>query len=330
MVKSKPHRNFNYVFVGRPAMFAVRILILCAIISFTLFLFIGAPLSFPVGTVIEIPEGVNGSEVAGILASRHVVRSEFIFRLALRLTGASSHIVAGDYYFEEKLSLPFVINRLRVGAYGLTPLRIRIPEGATSFDIAELMVERFSRFDAEDFLKRALPEEGYLFPDTYFFLPNVRAVEVVRVMKKTFWDHIEEIWETIDASPHTLHDIVIMASLLEKEAHVSQTRRIISGILWNRIEIGMPLQVDAVFPYIIGKNTYEVTLDDLDVDSPYNTYKYAGLPIAPIANPSLDALTAAASPIESNYFFYLSDRFGNTYYAETFEGHKRNRTLHLN
>jgi UPF0755 protein len=121
-----------------------------------------------------------------------------------------------------------------------------------------------------------------------------------------------------------------MASLVEEETRTPADRRLVAGILWKRIKLGMPLQVDAVFPYINGKNTYEVTARDLKIDSPYNTYLYPGLPIAPIANPGLDSIKAAIEPAESPYLYYLSDRAGAMHYAKTFEEHKRNRELYLN
>jgi len=120
-----------------------------------------------------------------------------------------------------------------------------------------------------------------------------------------------------------------MASLLEEEARTLETRRMISGILWHRIDIDMPLQVDAVFPYILGKNTYEVTLEELKIDSPYNTYKYKGLPFGPISNPGLSSLSAAANPIENDNIFYLADVKGNTYYSKTFDEHKRKKSLYV-
>jgi len=120
-----------------------------------------------------------------------------------------------------------------------------------------------------------------------------------------------------------------MASILEKEARRSETRKAISGVLWNRIEIGMPLQVDAVFPYINGKNTFQLTYDDLEIDSPYNTYKYPGLPIGPIANPGLSSIQAAITPTESENLFYLSDYDGNTYFSQTFDQHKRYKAQYL-
>ena len=120
-----------------------------------------------------------------------------------------------------------------------------------------------------------------------------------------------------------------MASIIEKEAHTSDDRRVISGILWERLKIGMPLQVDATFLYINGKNTYDLSVDDLAIDSPYNTYKYAGLPIGPIGNPGLDSLEAALAPMTSPYLYYLSDKSGKTYYARTFNEHKRNREKYM-
>jgi UPF0755 protein len=120
-----------------------------------------------------------------------------------------------------------------------------------------------------------------------------------------------------------------MASLVEEEARTLETRRTIAGILWKRLKLGMPLQVDAVFPYIIGKNTYELSIGDLALDSPYNTYKYAGLPPAPITNPGLDAMLAAVTPTDSPYLYYLSDRNGKMHYARTHDGHLANKAAYL-
>lgn len=202
-------------------------------------------------------------------------------------------------------------------------------EGLTVIDIAELLEKKFFEFDSGRFIELATSSEGYLFPDTYSFLPNIKEDQVFEELRDAFDKKISSIQEEVDDSEHTLEDIVIMASIIEKEAWKEKDRRLISGVLWNRIDIGMPLQVDATFLYINGKNTYNLTYDDLAIDSPYNTYKYKGLPITPICNPSLSSLKAAVSPDESEYLFYMADRVGNTYYAFNFEGHKQNRRLHL-
>ena len=123
--------------------------------------------------------------------------------------------------------------------------------------------------------------------------------------------------------------VVTMASILEKETKVGEDRAVVSGILWKRVSIGMALQVDAVFGYIHNTDTYHPSLDDLEVDSPYNTYRNPDLPPGPIGNPGIDALRAALSPVSSKYLYYLSGKDGTVHYAETFEGHKKNRELYL-
>ncbi|MCR4306594.1 MAG: endolytic transglycosylase MltG, partial [Candidatus Yonathbacteria bacterium] len=134
----------------------------------------------------------------------------------------------------------------------------------------------------------------------------------------------------LEASGKTSGEVITMASIIEKEAITSTDKRLVSGILWKRIDIGMPLQVDAPFAYAIGKNTFQLTLDDLAVDSPYNTYKNQGLPAGPIANPGMESILAALEPEKSSYLFYLSDRKSIIHYSATFEEHKRNKSLFLN
>lgn len=287
-----------------------------------------APMRFPAGTIVTIEEGETISGVIDDLKSRKVLRSSFIAKASLVL--GQKDVIAGDYIFKHKENLHSVLRTLIAGDYGLEPLSVTLQEGMTVLEMADVFGEAFGEsFDKEKFIEEALPQEGYLFPDTYLFLPNVKPETIITTMQETFFERVNTIEQEIIDFGQPLEAVVIMASLLEKEARRLETRRKISGVLWNRLEIDMPLQVDAVFPYIIGKNTYEVTLDDLEYDSPYNTYKYAGLPVGPIANPSLDSILASVTPIESDYLFYLADRNGMTYFARDFEGHKRNRVLYL-
>jgi UPF0755 protein len=133
----------------------------------------------------------------------------------------------------------------------------------------------------------------------------------------------------IAAFGKSLSDIVILASLLEEEARTTNTRRTIAGILWKRLAIGMPMQVDAAFAKVNGKNTYQLTEDDLKTDHPYNTYTRAGLPPGPITNPGIDALHAALRPVETDWLYYLSDSDGNMHYARTHDEHLRNKRLYI-
>jgi UPF0755 protein len=296
-------------------------------LSFSLF---SSPSDFPVGAIVTIEEGATLEEIAVQLKEQKVIKSPFVFINLNKALMNGGSIMAGDYFFEEKCSVLSVISRTTTANYGVEPTRVTFVEGTTVYDMANVMEIKFPKFDIDEFLEIAKSEEGYLFPDTYYFLPSVSPQAMVNTMKNNFNKKIEEISEKIAEFGKDLSEIVIMASLLEKEARTLETKRMIAGILWRRIDIDMPLQVDAVFPYIIGKNTYQVTLEDLRVDSPYNTYRNKGLPIGPIANPSLWSLLAAVTPIDSNYLFYLSDRSGGMHYGVDFEQHKSNRYLYLN
>ena len=173
--------------------------------------------------------------------------------------------------------------------------------------------------------------EGYLFPDTYFLSPNIKAGDLILMMRENFARQIQPFEGDILKSKRTLNDIVIMASIIEKEANGSlETKRIVSGILWKRLSLKMPLQVDAPFVYYNGKNSYTLTKEDLAKDNPYNTYINKGLPPTPISNPGIDSLRAAIAPTQTSYLYFLSDKKGNVYYAKTFAEHQKNRELYLN
>jgi len=302
-------------------------LIASLFVSFSLF---SSPSDFPVGAIVTIEEGSTLEEIAVQFKEKKVIKSPFVFINLNKILVNGKDVKAGDYFFEEKSSVFSVISRTITANYGIEPTRVTFIEGTTVYDMANVMETKFPKFDTEKFLEIAKSEEGYMFPDTYYFLPSVSPQAVVNTMKNNFNKKIEEISEKIAEFGKDLNEIVIMASLLEKEARTLETKRMIAGILWRRIDIDMHLQVDAVFPYIIGKNTYQVSLKDLEVDSPYNTYRNKGLPIGPIANPSLWSLLAAVTPTDSNYLFYLSDRSGGMHYGVDFEQHKSNRYLYLN
>jgi len=301
--------------------------VLCAVFFYVFFL--SAPQGFPVGVIVKIPSGTTVNEASLLLKEKNIIRSTTFFKGLVLLRSGERGVIAGDYFFSRERNVFHITRRIAHGEYGLTPLSITIPEGSTVVEMALIYEKFLGGFDALHFVEVALPFEGYLFPDTYFFLPNVEEEEIVRTMRENFDIRIQEIQKEISESEHTLEEIVIMASLLEEEAHTTESRRMIAGLLWNRLSIGMPLQVDAVFPYILGKNTFEVTLEDLRVDSLYNTYRYKGLPFGPITNPSLDSLRAAADPISNDYVFYLSDLDGNIHYSRTFEEHKAKKRIYI-
>lgn len=311
-----------------------KIVFLCLIIFIIgLFFYVTvyiAPDAFPEKEIISIEEGVIVMQIAEQFEKQNVVRSAFWLKNIVILLGGEKAVFAGDYYFDTKKNIFRIARMITTGQFDLTSVSVTVPEGVTNNEMAVIFERKLSVFDKEKFLLLAESKEGYLFPDTYLFLPNAKAKEVIKVLEKTFIERVGDIRKDIIRFGKPLNDVVIMASLLEKEARTEESRRMIAGILWKRISIGMLLQVDAVFPYIINKNTFQLTLEDLDIDSPYNTYRYKGLPAGPIANPGLDALKAAVTPIESDYLFYLSDMEGNMHYSRTFEEHKFKKQQYLN
>ena len=221
----------------------------------------------------------------------------------------------------------WVAMRLLAGDFETRAIRITIPEGTSVNGISRILLEKVPEFNNREFISRA--REGYMFPDTYFFRPGESTEAILSVFDNTFRGKISKIQKQITASGHTLDELLTMASILEKEASKTKDRQQIAGVLWHRIDIKMPLQVDAVFPYIMGKNTFELTREDLQFDSPYNTYKYKGLPPGPINNPGVDAILAAATPVKTKYVYFLSDKSGNFHYAVTYAQHLANKKKYL-
>lgn len=303
--------------------------------ALTLLTFVGyralfaPPADFTTGSRVVIERGASAPFVAEQLSEERIIAHPSMLRLLLRVSGTSASVHAGTYLFEEPQNLFTVAYRIVSGAYGLPPVRITFPEGTTVREAADLVADALPDVPAADFLRTAQPHEGYLFPDTYLFLPSADAASVIALMRENFNTKIATISDELRASGRSLSDTVILASLVEKEARSIENRRIVAGILLNRLALGMPLQVDAVFGYIFGRETYSPSFADLAVDSPYNTYTHKGLPPGPINNPGLDSLNAVIHPIKTDYLYYLSGKDGLMHYATTFAGHQANRKKYL-
>ncbi len=284
---------------------------------------VAPPSNFPSGTYLRIQKGSTVRTVANELAQAHVIHSPTSFVVMAHLTNTQKVIKAGTYHFLTPMSLFSVVRLLQTGAQSI-PIRVTFPEGLTVSDMAPMIIKAIPNIAKGTFLKVATPYEGYLFPDTYDFSPTQTATQVVAQMRKNFDTHIASITPYIVTSGRSRSDTVIMASLIEKEARTLHTRRVIAGILFNRLRMGMPLQVDAVFGFIFNKPTYAPSVKDLHVHSPYNTYIHKGLPPTPINNPGSDAILAAATPIQTNYLYYITGKDGTMHYAKTLAGHERN------
>ena len=308
----------------------IVITILAGIMFALLYVYvIEPPDSFPTGDIVTIPSGETAGQVAQILKEDGVIQNAFAFKVLLALLGRERGVYAGDYLFSQPEDLLSIARALSVGQYGLVPLKIRVPEGATMRQMSLIYSAQLQKFNAANFLAQTPLMEGYLFPDTYFFLPDATEDTVIEAMRQNFNLQIASIEPTIASSTHPLSDIVIMASIVEKEASNSTDRRMIAGVLWHRLALGIPLQSDVTVIYATGKSDSALTLKDLQSDSPYNSYAHKGLPPTPIDSPSLDSLEAAADPTANDYLYYLADKNGVTHYAKTYAQQQRNERLYL-
>jgi len=316
-------------FRGSPARWRYPVAATLLLILVPVYVLFTPAQAFPKGELISIPVDSTSIDIANQLAAQHVVHSALQFRLYTRITGQDRALQSGIYVFDHPLGMAGVAGRLAAGEHGIDEARVTLTEGMTNDDMAQAIAAQVPGFDSTAFLRDASTSEGYLFPDTYFILPGTTPEDLLQRLRSRFDTKIATIQPEIDAFGESLHDDVTVASILEREAQDPEDMRIIAGIFYNRIRIGMPLQVDAAFGYAHGKNGYTPTAADLASDSPYNTYRFRGLTPTPISNPGLDALRAAVTPVKTDYLYYLTGRDGKMHYAKTFEEHKANRVKYL-
>lgn len=291
-----------------------------------------APRDFPEHALVTVSRGTSFGQIAEDFERARVVRSANWLKFFVRLTGGDRRVVAGDYYFPDPTSVFKVVRALHKGEFGLIAERITLHEGLDSYEMAEVLAQSLPAFNKEVFIRQVENNnyEGTLFPDTYFFMPNTKPEDIILAMRENFARQIKPFEEDIAKSGRSLEEIMIMASIIEGEANAQiNSKRIVSGILWRRLRLDMPLQVDAPFKYYNDKNSYTLTKDDLKEDHPYNTYVNKGLPPTPINNPGIDSIRAAIAPTNTDYLYFMSDRQGNMYYARDFDGHQANRERYL-
>ncbi len=282
------------------------------------------PHNFPTGQRIEIQEGMSIKSVSESLAHEHVVRSSLYVYVLLTKWHNDALVQAGTYTFREPTTTTSVVNSLLTGT-NITPLiSVTFPEGFRVQDLYTYLPNNFEEVPIREYEKH----EGYLFPETYFISRDTTLGELVELLLKT---GNERHLTLIDATSTSLRkdEVIILASIIEREAKDVDSKRIVSGILQNRLHKDMPLQVDATFNYILGKSSDELTLDDLKINSPFNTYTHKGLPPHPISNPGEESILAVLNPKKTDYMYYLTADDATFYYAKTFEEHKRNKERYL-
>src|SRR5690625_1191673 len=304
---------------------------------------------------IEIPMGSSSSTIANILEENGLIKDSRIFRFYVKFKNVSD-FQAGDYTLSPSLTLDEIIESLQTGKIIVEPTyTVTIPEGKSIDEIAEIyasqlpltkeeflevvndvnyiesLIEKYSALLNETILDSDIrtPLEGYLFAATYSFYEENPSVEtIVEDMLKKTVEVIQPLYEDITELDMSIHEVLTMASLIEKESKTEEERKMISGIFYNRLEEGMLLQTDSTVLYALGEHKERVLYEDLEVDSPYNTYKYVDLPIGPISNFGVNSLEAALYPEESDYLYFLHDYNGNIHYAKTLDEHNQLKATH--
>lgn len=281
--------------------------------------------------VYEVPYGTSLRQVGTELRERGIIRSGLAFEIYVRLNPGKRMVKAGRYQLGPGMSLFSVVKELRRGIP--SQIRITVPEGLTTQEIANLFSEKGlsnrDRFLAllkdSQFISGVMGEpwkvvpEGYLFPDTYDFSLDATEEEIITKMLKRFTEVLES--EFGATTPLQRRQIVIIASIVEKEARKAEERPIIAGIFYNRLRLGYPLQSCATVQYALGKHKERLYYKDLEVSSPYNTYRYSGLPPGPIANPGLASLRAAVSPAQVDYLYFVAKPDGGHIFSSTYRQH---------
>lgn len=270
------------------------------LVSYFLF---SSPSKFKDNT-IHISYGESLEKVSIELKDKEIIRSSFILKVFVHLFKSNGGIVDGDYLIKKNSPVYLVSWQIARGKHNIEPIKVTLREGLTNEEMADIFAQKLAGFRKDLFLLAVSGKQGYLFPDTYFFFPLTTTDEIVNKLQSNFNNKIKSLQLKDNAN---LNDIITMASILEGEAGNESDAPIISGILWKRIVLGMPLQVDAVL----------------------STYKEKGLPAGPINNPGLLFIKASMNPVSSSYLYYLHDKDGVVHYAKTFAEHKININKYL-
>jgi len=286
-----------------------------------------------------VPKGASAESIGNKLKNEDLIKSPLAFKLYLQITDKSKSINSGEFLLSPNMTLAEVVGALRSNP---TELWVTIPEGFRREQIAERIASDLGVTSKEifvsEFLSLTTDLEGQLFPDTYLFSHNASPQSVVSTLSNNFEKKYQQALDDSDTK-RSRNDILTMASLIERETITSSERPIVSGILWKRLDNDWLLQVDASVQYVFGTSRCVAQIDcdwwkpptrnELEVDSPYNTYKSNDLPPTPIANPGYDSIHAAMNPQTSDFWFYIHAN-GQIHYARTLDEHNSNISRYLN
>lgn len=279
--------------------------------------------------VVNIPSGTNAKEIVDVLEKNEIIRkNNYTFRILIKIMKLEDQLKYGEYDLSSSMSMLQILDKLVKGE--VITYKITIPEGYTSAQIAELL-DKKEIVEKESFLKLVnngeKSWEGYLFPDTYEVPKQYGAENMVKIMLSNFNQIAIEnkFADKAEKIGFSMEEIIILASIIEKESKFTEERRQVSSVFHNRLKKNMKLQSCATIQYILEEPKEELDESDLKIDSPYNTYLYKSLPPGPISNPGLDSIIAALEPEEEDYFYFVLGENGKHIFSRTYQEHLKNK-----
>jgi len=282
--------------------------------------------------IFVVKEGDGVETISKNLKKEGLIKNQYAFLVYTIVTRQNDKLQSGNFRLSSSLSVPEIIKKLSSG--GISDYWLKIIDGSRLEEIAKLFPTGIP-FNSQDFLTKYKLKEGYFFPDSYLIPSYFNLDQTVEVINKNFVEKFNKAKENSNSNLID-EDIVILASLLEREGKSLESKQLIAGVIINRLNLGMPLQIDATVQYArdsFSKNTtiywQPLIKQDLEINSPFNTYKNQGLPPRPICNPGYNSLFAAFHPTPSDYVYYITGNDGKMYYAKTPDEHNSNIAKYL-
>jgi len=281
---------------------------------------------------VEIPKGYSLKKIARLLNEENLIKNYSIFITSAYLRGISNKLKSGEYELSTDMTPLEIMEKLYKGE--IVYYKITIPEGYNIKNIANLL-EKNELINKEKFISltqdreflsslgiKAISLEGYLFPDTYYFSKGMTEEEMINKMIESLNNlFTEKLQKRLQDLNFTIHKILTLASLIEKEVQIDSERKLVSAVFHNRLKSNMLLQSDPTVIYVLEDFDGNLKKQDLSYDSPYNTYLYPGLPPTPIANPGTDSIMAALYPADVDYLYFVSKNNGEHHFSSTFKEH---------
>ena len=275
--------------------------------------------------IFVVSKGQGIREISKNLKDQGLIKDQIVFFLLTKKLGLDKKIEAGDYRLFKSMPATEIANNL---THGTLDIWVTIPEGTRAQEIADTLKKQVPSFK-ESWRTELEKNEGYLFPDTYLIPRDATIDLIINTMKKNFESKYKAFGQPKNGM--SKEDVVKIASLVEREAKFDRDRPLVASVIINRLSMGMKLDIDATIQYALGFQEADkrwwkksLTLQDLQLQSPYNTYTNAGLPPTPISNPGIASLDAVINPTTSNFLYYVSDSKGNNHYSTTLEGQQQN------